>query len=201
MSTPNEPRDPSTPDQPGAGGQQPVPPASGDVPPYPAGTGPSTPAAPGYGQPPAYGQQPPAAPGQPPAYGQAPAYGQTPAYGGYGQEAAGYGAAPQSTARNSLGVWSLVLGIVSVLLCCFVIGIVPGGIGLWLGIKGRGAAARGEASNGGLSLAGIIVSILGIVIGLYFLVSFAMGLAQYGGWDGFMEYVQSEVERQQQMAP
>lgn len=187
MSTPNEPRDPSTPDPSGAGGQPPVPPASGGVPPYPAGTGPETPAAPGYGQ--------------PPAYGQAPAYGQTPAYGGYGQEATGYGAAPQNTSRNSLGVWSLVLGILSVLLCCFVVGVIPGVIGLWLGIKGRGAAARGEATNGGLSLAGIIVSILGIVLGLYILVSVVMGISQYGGWDGFMDYVQSEVERQQQMAP
>ncbi|MCC2333376.1 hypothetical protein LJN57_001000 [Cellulomonas sp. zg-Y766] len=92
-----------------------------------------------------------------------------------------------------------MLGIVSVLLCCLVVGIVPGAVGVWLGIKGRAAAARGEATNGGLALAGIIISILGILIGLYFLVSFAVAFAQYGGWDGFWTYVQDEVERQQQL--
>ncbi|MBD7917010.1 DUF4190 domain-containing protein [Cellulomonas sp. Sa3CUA2] len=226
MSTPNDPRDPYSRDEPDTGSGtpdpasgQPVPPAAGEVPPYPAGTAPDvppapapgpaygqTPPAPPYGQPPAYGQgQPPAyGQGQPPAYGQGqpPAYGQAPAYG---QEAGGYGAAgygqPQSTARNSLGVWSLVLGILSIVLCCFVVGVVPGAIGIWLGIKGRGAAARGEASNGGLALTGIILSVLGILAGLYFLVSYGVLINEYGGWDGFMEYLQEEMERQQQLAP
>ncbi|GIG39468.1 DUF4190 domain-containing protein [Cellulomonas phragmiteti] len=218
MTTPNEPRDPYTPDEragdgsgaPDAAAQPPVPPSAGEVPPYPAGTSPDAPGAPasggapaygqspppGYGQPPAYGQGGPAGPGQPPVYGQAPGYGQE--AGGYG--AAGYGA-PAAPTRNSLGVWSLVLGIVSLGLCCVVVGLVPGAIGIWLGIKGRAAASRGEASNGGLALTGIILSVLGVLAGLYFLVSYGVLMNQYGGWDGFVEYLQQEMERQQQMAP
>ena len=193
MSSPNEPRDPGAPDeQPGTGPgspDSPSQPSGPDVPPYPAGTGPDTPAAPGYGQPPAYGQ------GQPPTYGEQPTYGQ-PAYG----QAPGYGA-PQSTARNSLGVWSLVLGILSIVLCCLVVGIVPGAIGVWLGFKGRSAAARGEASNGGMALAGIILGIVGILASLYMIISLSIGLAEYGGLDGFLQYVEDEVERQQLQAP
>lgn len=218
MSTPNEPRDPSTPDDRPTGdagtpdAPPPPPAAPGQGPSYPAGTSPDAPGAPGAGQPPygtgapGYGASTPgygaATPGQPPAYGAGDpaAYGQAPAYGGYEQGAAGYGA-PASTARNSLGVWSLVLGIVSILTCCLVVGVIPGAIGIWLGIRGRGAAKRGEATNGGLSLTGIILGVLGVLAGLYFLVSIVVGIAQYGGWDGFLEYVQTEVERQQQTAP
>ena len=140
--------------------------------------------APSYGQPApdAYGQQPY---GQQPTYGQ-PAYGQQPAYdqhpafaqqpGGYpgAGPAAGWGAPPYVPVygypKNGLGVWSLVLGIVG--LVCF--GPFAGIPAIITGVLGRKAAARGEANNGGLALAGIILGSVGSAI---WVVSFAFGFA------------------------
>ncbi|QGQ19191.1 DUF4190 domain-containing protein [Cellulomonas sp. JZ18] len=222
MSSPNEPRDPYAPDDEprasGAGDAQPTPgvgetPSGGEAPRYPAGTSPDAPAAPAQGQPPAYGQpgdasggQPPAYPqapayGQAPGYGQAPSYGDAPAYGQAGQDAAqqGWGDQPAagSTRRNALGIWSLVLGILSIVLCC--VGWLPGIPAVILGFLGRSAASRGEATNRGIALAGIILGAIGLVIGLYWLISFVATMAEYGGWNGFTEYLQDEIERQQQL--
>ena len=202
MSSPNDPREPATPDESGPEeGRTPEPPR------YPAGTSPDAPAPGGAGEPP-----------QPPAYGAPPAYRETPhgqqGQSGYGQQPYGqqgqpaYGQGPSgypgygsaSTERNSLGVWSLVLGIVSVALCCLVIGVVPGAFGIWLGIRGRQAVARGQATNGGVALTGIILSVIGILVGLYFLLSFALLINQQGGWDGFVQYVEEQAQVQDQLS-
>lgn len=202
MSSPNEPRDPYSPDdEPRAGGAGDTPAvpgagesSSGAEPPrYPAGTSPDAPAAPAYGQPPAYGQAP--------AYGQTPGYGAAPAYGQAGQDPTqqGWGDQPAagSTRRNALGIWSLVLGILSIVLCC--VGWLPGIPAVILGFLGRSAASRGEATNRGMALAGVILGAIGLVIGLYWLISFVATMAEYGGWDGFTDYLQDEIERQQQL--
>lgn len=115
--------------------------------------------APQYGQPgQGYGQ-----PGQ--GYGQDPAYGQ----GGYGQGAP-YGGYPpaygqERPKRNGLGIAALVLGILSIVLFFTVIGgIVLGIAAIVLGFIGRGRAKRGEASNGGMAIAGILTGLIGILI-------------------------------------
>ena len=204
MTTPDQPTDPyrpdpSTPSTDGTGAsgaaweQQPVEPygqqpAYGQPAPDPYGQQP-------YGQQPAYGQPAPDAYGQQP-YGQQPTYGQQP-YGQqptYGQPAydqhpafaqqpgsypgagpaAGWGAPPYVPVygypKNSLGVWSLVLGIVG--LVCF--GPFAGIPAIITGVLGRKAAARGEANNGGLALAGIILGSVGSAI---WVVSFIFGFA------------------------
>jgi len=151
MSTPQDPFAP-----PGDGEQQPgqQPPAYGQQPP------------PAYGQqPPAYGQQPPAYGAQPPAYGQPAAPGYPPAYG----------VAP--TAKNSLGVWSIVLAGVG-FLCAGPFASIPGVILGHLALK---ANKEGLASNYGLSMAGTIISwviSVGYVILLVWLFAFG-GLAWY----------------------
>jgi hypothetical protein len=162
-----------------------------------------------YGQPdhgqPAYGQQQPY--GQPgvdaygqPAYGQ-PAYGQDPygaqqpygqqpypaqqpdAYPGYPGPAAGWGAAPYVPVygypKNGLGVWSLVLGILSMV--CF--GPFAGIPAIITGVLGRKAVATNQANNGGLALAGIILGAVGCAFWvLAFFAGFADGFA-----DGFSD--------------
>ena len=107
-----------------------------------------------YGQQPAYGQQ---------QYGQQPAYGQPP-YGApaYGQPA--YGQAPQGQAKNGLGVAALVLGVLAVLTGFFVIGGLLGVVAIILGALGRGRAKRGEATNGAMALAGIILGVIGVLL-------------------------------------
>ena len=130
-----------------------TPPAYGSTPPPPYGSG---------GTPPAYGSTPP-------AYGSTPdqggAYGTPPPYAGSdygsGQSPYGYG-----FPRNSLGVWSLVLGLLGIFVC----GLFTGIPAIVVGHKSRRAVADGQANNPGLATAGIvlgwiatILSILGII--------------------------------------
>lgn len=100
------------------------------------------------------------APGQPPGQ---PGYGAPPPSGGYGAPPPGSGAAP----RNGLGIAALVLGLLALFSSWTVVGgILFGLLAIVLGIIGRGRAKRGEANNGGLALAGIILGALGLLISI-----------------------------------
>ncbi|MEQ4302878.1 hypothetical protein ABNF97_16025 [Plantactinospora sp. B6F1] len=97
-----------------------------------------------------YGQQP--MPGQP--YGAAPGY-QTPGYGPVGGQ------------NNTLGLVAMIVGIISIpAACCAALGILAGIAGVVLGILGRGKVSRGEASNGGQALAGLICGAIGLLLGV-----------------------------------
>ncbi|MCX5400086.1 DUF4190 domain-containing protein [Streptomyces sp. NBC_00102] len=141
----------------------------------------AAPAAQGFGPPPAqggYGPGPsemppppvsPNGPGQPPmgqyGYPAAPQPPQYPVYAGYDMYG-GQGAwAPVPS--NGMGVTALVLGIVSIPLFFLygIVSIVLGVLALIFGILGRKRAQRGEASNGGMALAGIITGSVGILVG------------------------------------
>ncbi|MCG5433489.1 DUF4190 domain-containing protein [Mycobacterium sp. MYCO198283] len=95
-----------------------------------------------------------------------------PSSGGYPppppQPYADYGAPTPAAPRNGLGVTSLVLSIIGILSSPVIIGLVLGIVGLVLGILGRKRVSRGEADNGGLALAGIVLSVLAIVLGIVF---------------------------------
>lgn len=168
MSDPNAPQDPFAagrePEPPGSS-NQPTPPPYGSQPPPPPppyGTQPpygSSPPPPYGSQPPAYGSQPPAYGSQPPAYSAPPP---APYGGGYaGQPAYGY-------PKNSLGVWSLVLGIVSFVLSC---GLFTGIPAIIVGNMAKRAVSEGLANNAGLAKAGVILgwiatalSLIGILV-------------------------------------
>ncbi|MTE19371.1 DUF4190 domain-containing protein [Streptomyces sp. TRM43335] len=81
----------------------------------------------------------------------------------------GPGAAPSGPAggrppRNGLGIAALVLGVIALLLFWTLLGgIVLGLAAIVLGIVGRRRAKRGEATNGGMALAGAVVGGLGLV--------------------------------------
>ncbi|GAA4624267.1 DUF4190 domain-containing protein [Cellulomonas oligotrophica] len=173
MSTPQEPRDPyQQPDGPTSGT-----PATGVPPtgtPYPAGTGPEPTPVTGPQQP--Y----PAAPAVP------------------GSPVAGYGVAPT---KNGLGVWSLVLGIASVVLCCLALGLPLGAVAIVLGVKARRATAQGLATNGGMGLAGLILGVVGVLASLYMVVGFAMVVSEQGGIEGYIDYVTSLAEQGQVPQP
>lgn len=68
---------------------------------------------------------------------------------------------PGNMSKNSLGVWALVLGIVSIL-CC---GLFAGIPAIILGLNSKKAQAQGLATNGSLGNAGFILGIIGTVIG------------------------------------
>ncbi|MFD9724729.1 DUF4190 domain-containing protein [Streptomyces sp. NPDC059072] len=67
---------------------------------------------------------------------------------------------------NGFGTTGLVLGILSVVGCVTSILAVATGIAaVVFGALGKGKANRGEADNGGMALAGIILGAIGIVLG------------------------------------
>ena len=149
MTTPSDPNDPYRPatgegssSEPGAGG------SGYDAP--PAGPGPD-PVVPAYGGT-GYGA-PPSAPGNYPP----PGYPAT----GY----AGDGAGPP---QNGLGVAALVVGICAFIfgVIFFPLGFVLGLVGIGLGIAARKKARRGEATNGGAALTGLILSVVGLLIAI-----------------------------------
>lgn len=161
-------------EMPGAGAPRPAPQST----PTPTPTAP-----PAYGypsQPDTSGYGYPTAPSAMPGYGY-PGDAGYPGYPGYPVNAAyPLYAAPKS---NGFGVTALVLGIISVVGC--ITSFLAIGIGIAavvFGALGKGKATRGEADNGGMALAGIILGGIGIVLGaLMLLVMFAPFMD--GEWD------------------
>ncbi|KUO07735.1 hypothetical protein AQJ58_34870 [Streptomyces sp. DSM 15324] len=67
---------------------------------------------------------------------------------------------------NGIGVTGMVLGIASaVFFCVWPAAIVVGVLGVVFGAIGRRKASRGEATNPGQALAGIILGIAGVILG------------------------------------
>ncbi|MFF0473097.1 DUF4190 domain-containing protein [Streptomyces sp. NPDC004284] len=149
---------PSAPGAPGASG--------GDVPPPPVAPG-GPAATPGYGYPSAappagaYGY--PSAASTPPT---APGYASYPSsYGsGYGGQPPGW--QPPQQPSNGMGIASMVLGIIAAVgFCLYGLNIILGILALIFGIIGMKKAGRGEATNRGMALAGVILGSIGIVVG------------------------------------
>jgi Domain of unknown function (DUF4190) len=95
----------------------------------------------------------------------------------------GYGP-PPAAPRNGLGIASLVLAIAALLAFWSVVGgVIIGVVALILGIVGRGRAKRGEATNGGVALAGIVLGALAIVVSLAFIAVWVGIFDEVGGTD------------------
>lgn len=110
---------------------------------------------------------------QPPVDSPISPYGQMSPYaqGGY-QVPNGYPAG--GTARNNLGVWALVLGILGV--CCG-----PAGIGaIILGRLAQQAVARGEANNGGLATAGLVLGWVSVSLWVLSVILRSAGVIDFG---------------------
>jgi hypothetical protein len=125
--------------------------------------------------PPPYPSAPPPYPyagGYPGAYPPPP-----PSYGGYPP------ASPQAVPKNGLGIAALVVAIVGL----FTVygGIVLGVVAIVLGFLGRGRAKRGEATNGGVALAGIVLGFLGVIVSIVAIALTVWGFNQLGGGDFF----------------
>ena len=77
---------------------------------------------------------------------------------------------PAVAPRNGLGMAALVIAIVGLLLCFTIVGGVLLGIAaVVMGFMGRGRVKQGEANNGGVALAGVVLGFLSIVAGLVFI--------------------------------
>lgn len=140
--------------------------AGGAVPPPPiAPGGPAQPTAGPYGYP-AAPNTPQPGPGAPYGPGADP-YPGYPGYPGYqGMNQTGWQAGP----ANGMGITAMVLGIIATVLFCFYgLGVILGVLAVIFGFIGRGRAQRGEATNGGMALAGIILGIIGALISAAFI--------------------------------
>ena len=83
---------------------------------------------------------------------------------------------PLAPPRNGFGVAALVLGLLAVVSSWTIIGgIVLGILAVVFGVLGRGRARRGEATNGGMSVAGIVLGVVGALIAVA-LIALAMSL-------------------------
>jgi hypothetical protein len=127
--------------------------------------------------PPSAPPPPPGAP-PPPSYGQYPgSYPPPPQASPYG----GYAPPPPSAPQNGLGIASLVTAIIALL-------SVVGGIGLGvvaviLGFMGWGKAKRGQATNGGVAVAGIVLGFLSIIEAIVVIVLSVWVFNEVGGTD------------------
>lgn len=78
--------------------------------------------------------------------------------------------------RNGFGIAALVLGLFALLLSWTVIGgILLGILALVFGLLGRGRARRGQATNGGMSIAGLVLGVVGLLISIG-LIAFAVSV-------------------------
>lgn len=132
-----------------------------DRPETPPPTPPSTPPPPAPGQYGAYpgGYPPPPPPQQP--------------YGGY--------PLPPTGPKNGFGIAALVIAIVALLSIIF--GVVLGVVAIIFGFLGWGRAKRGEATNGGMAVAGIILGILSIIEAIAAITLLVWGFDRAGGTD------------------
>jgi hypothetical protein len=79
-------------------------------------------------------------------------------------QAPGYGT-PPARPRNGFGIAALVLGLLALLLCWTIVGgIVFGIVAVIFGLLGRARARRGEATNGGMSVAGTVLGVIGLLL-------------------------------------
>lgn len=147
-----------------------------------------------------YGQQqppyPPQQPYQPYQYGAYPGSYPPPPQGPYGGYPGGY---PMQTApKNGLGIASLIVAIIG-LLSVFG-GILLGVVAVILGVLGRGRAKRGEATNGGVAVAGIVLGVLGIIVSIAAIVLTVQFANEVGAGDLFdcLQEAGNDVEAQQQ---
>lgn len=85
--------------------------------------------------------------------------------------------------RNGVGVAALVFGIVSLVLALlilfFPIAALLGLVAIILGIVGLSRASRGEASNRGQALAGLITGLLGLALAVFFTISIGFFFAEH----------------------
>jgi hypothetical protein len=128
-------------------------------------TEPSEPSAPNQPQPPPY------------PYSSAPYPPPTP------QPYAGYSVPPIGP-RNGLGIAALVIAIIALVLCASVVlGVILGIVAVVIGFAARGRVKRGEANNGGVAIAGIVLGFVAIVASLAFIAIWWAVFREVGGQD------------------
>ena len=104
----------------------------------------------------------------------------------------------QAAPKNGLGIASLIVAIIG-LLSIFG-GILLGIVAVILGVLGRGRAKRGEATNGGVATAGIVLGVLAVVVSIIAIALTVMFAREVGAGDLFecLQQAGNDVEAQQE---
>ena len=108
--------------------------------------------------------------------------------------------APAQAQRNGFGVAALVLGILAAVLFWTVFaGLVLGLLAVVFGILGYRRKSRGEATNGGMALAGAILGGLGLAVSAVILVAGAslLGSEEFGNLTDCLQNAKSVSEQEQ----
>lgn len=109
----------------------------------------------------------------PPDYGQAGGYPGYPGYPGYGP--------PLQELPKGLAIAALVLGILALVTFWTAVGgIVLGIVGVILGGVAIRKAGRGQAGGRGMAIAGLVLSVLGLLGGILFAVLYAFAVSMFG---------------------
>ncbi|CAN5535048.1 hypothetical protein BH11ACT7_BH11ACT7_19170 [soil metagenome] len=125
-------------------------------------------------------QYPPQQPGQYPG-GYPPPPPQP--YSGY---EGGFGAPPPAPPKNGLGTTALILAILSLPAALTVFGgFALGLVAIVIGFIGYRRVKKGEATNGGVAIAGIVLGLLGIVLSAALIAFGVWGFLKVGGGDYF----------------
>ncbi|MFJ3584108.1 DUF4190 domain-containing protein [Streptomyces sp. NPDC090127] len=97
--------------------------------------------------------------------------------------------------RNGLGVTALVLGLVGLLFGVFPftfwLGAILGVLALIFGIIGHGRARKGEATNKGMALAGLVLGSVALVVSIVWLIALAFAV------DEFAKGIDEEIAKQE----
>ncbi|BBZ28423.1 hypothetical protein MMAD_27180 [Mycolicibacterium madagascariense] len=85
-------------------------------------------------------------------------------------------------ARNGTGTAALAVAVAGLALCWSVVGgLACGVVAVVLGALGRGRAARGEADNGPIAMAGIGLGVVAVLASVAFVVVWAVSWRDAGG--------------------
>ena len=96
--------------------------------------------------------------------------------------------------KNGMGVAALVVAIIALISSVSVVGgIVLGIVAVILGFIGRSRVKSGEANNGGVATAGIILGVISIIAGLAF-IAIWVGLFKDVGAGGYIDCLQRAGE-------
>ena len=98
-------------------------------------------------------------------------------------------------AKKGLAIWSMVLGIISLTICCCFGGVIPAVVGLILGIVSLAKKRGGK----GMAIAGVIMNAIGLVWGIIMVIYFAAvavvmadAVGTEGGMQEFLEAFEEE---------
>jgi len=107
---------------------------------------------------------------------------------------------PAAHGRNGLGVAALVLGILAILASITVIGgVIFGLLALIFGFIGRGRAKRGEATNGGIALAGAITGLIGLLLSVA-LITFGVSILNSNSGKNYQSCLKQATNQAAQQA-